>query len=160
MDKSLMIRVLATLIPLACVRILWLWCKPDRLAAIGALAATGWNFLALLLLNWLSVRYRWWSFEPQRINIFGMPPSFYLGWALYWGAIPFLAFPRHHLFLIMIVVMVIDIVLMPLCAPVLQLEQGWLKGDVLGVFICFLPAQLLALKIGHKRPNWSMILRA
>jgi protein-S-isoprenylcysteine O-methyltransferase Ste14 len=73
-----------------------------------------------------------------------MPVDLYLSWAWLWGAIPALAFPSIPLVVVLLAALALDLVLMPLGAPLVRLGPAWLVGEVVGLVGVLVPAQLLA----------------
>src|SRR5919109_1195326 len=74
--------------------VLWLWRRPSLVERAGILLACIWNLDALLLVHRAASHFGWWTFQAERGLFLGLPVDLYLGWALLWGAIPALAFPR------------------------------------------------------------------
>lgn len=138
------IRALGLLLPAALTWCLYLWRKPDGRAAAGALLASVWNLPTLLCLHLLAAHFGWWRFQAQGGLFFGFPVDLYTGWALLWGAIPALAFPRLQLLLLITVMLSADLLLMPASEPVVELGRWWLIGEACALGLCLLPAQLLA----------------
>ena len=139
-----MIRSLALFVPLVVVCLLCLWREPEERLATAALLACAWTVPALLFLNLLAIEAGWWRFEAQGGVFMALPVDLLLGWVLLWGALPIFAFPRLQLPLMLALMLAVDVMFMPLMAPVLQLGQYWLAGELLALLFCLLPAQLLA----------------
>ncbi len=139
-----MIRSLGLFVPLVVVGLLWLWREPGLRLATAALLACAWTVPALLFLNLLAIEVGWWHFEAQGGVFMGLPVDLLLGWVLLWGALPILAFPHLQWPLMLALMLLLDVMFMPLMAPVLQLGQYWLVGELLALLFCLLPAQLLA----------------
>ena len=123
------IRALGLLAPLAAAWCLWAWRRPRGRQFAAALLACVWNVPALLAVQALAARFGWWRFDARGGLVAGMPFDLYAGWALLWGAIPFLAFPHARLALVVALFACVDLLLMPLCAPVVVLGRGWLAGE-------------------------------
>jgi protein-S-isoprenylcysteine O-methyltransferase Ste14 len=140
----LAIRSFALLLPLLGAVVAWLYVMPSRRTAGATYLATLWTLPSLVVLHLLAQFFEWWSFEFVGGGLFGMPVDLLLGWALLWGALPALLFPRMQLTSMMMLAIAVDLVLMPLCAPVVQLGAHWLTGELVAVTIVLLPAQLLA----------------
>ncbi len=81
---------------------------------------------------------------PRVGLLLGMPVDMYFAWACLWGTVPALAMPRVRLGVVIAVALAVDLVLMPAASPVVQLGHEWLAGELAGLFLCLLPAQLLA----------------
>lgn len=144
MADPALIRGLALFAPLLTASVLWAFRKPDARQCTGALLATLWNMPPLLLLNLLAARAGWWNFHAEGGSFLGMPVDLYLGWALLWGAVPALAFHQISIFWVLALMLSLDLLLMPPAAPVVQLGGSWLLGEGVGLFVCLVPAQLLA----------------
>lgn len=142
--KILAIRSFALLLPLLGAAAAWLWVLPSRRTAGAVYLATLWTLPALIGLHLLAQFFEWWTFDFIGGGIFGIPADLLLGWALLWGALPALLLPRMQLTSMMMLMIGIDLLLMPLCAPVVQLGAHWLTGELLAVIIVLAPAQLLA----------------
>jgi protein-S-isoprenylcysteine O-methyltransferase Ste14 len=142
--EYLAIRAGAVYLTAGTVAALWIWRKPSSRMVAGALLATIWNLPFVLALHLLASRTGWWSFDARGGLLLGMPVDLYLAWALLWGAIPALAFPRLAMPIVMVLALVVDLLLMPAAAPVVRLGPDWLFGDIIAIAVCLLPAQLLA----------------
>ena len=88
------LRAVALLLPIGLTLAVARLRRPSRPQLAGALLATIWNLPALLVLHRLAARFGWWSFEADGGLLDGLPVDLWLGWALLWGAVPQLAFPR------------------------------------------------------------------
>jgi protein-S-isoprenylcysteine O-methyltransferase Ste14 len=122
---------------------LWHWRAPDRRLAAGALLATLWNLPALLAVHLVAAAAGWWRYEAIGGLVAGMPIDLLLGWALLWGAVPVLAFPRGALLVPLAAMTLADLVLMPLGAGVVFLGESWLTGEAVGLSVALLPALVL-----------------
>ncbi len=131
--------------PLCCCLILIFWRQPHRRQWTALLLATLWNLPAILLLNCLADHFHWWRFDARGGLLLGMPVEMLFGWMILWGAIPALALIELRLAIVMLIMGGLDLILMPHCAPVLQLNSNWLVGEALALFLCLLPAQLCAI---------------
>lgn len=139
----LLIRAAALYLPIFVAFDLWVWRRPGHTERVALLLSFVWNLPALFLVHMWSQYAGFWTFEAEGGTFYGMPVDFYLGWAVLWGPIPLLAFPRLPLFLVACIMGVIDVVCMPLLSPVLQLGEGWLIGEAGAILIALIPAQLL-----------------
>ncbi len=144
MRSVLLIRTMGLLLPLLAACALWLWRLPSRRTRAGILLAFAWNLSALLAINLLAAHFGWWRFYAQGGLLLGIPADLYIGWAVLWGAIPVLAFPRMRLLFLIALMLGVDLLLMPACAPVIQLGNRWLVGEAMALAIVLLPAQALA----------------
>lgn len=114
----------------------------DRRRLTAALLATAWNVPALLAVNALAQRAGWWSFGSDDVTVAGLPVDLWLGWALLWGAVPVLAAADHWVLAALLLVDV-DLAVMPLLDPVVQLGDRWLVGEVVAVAAALVPGLLL-----------------
>ncbi len=144
MNDPIMIRAVGLLLPLTILGLLWLWRQPGRLQATGVLLASIWTIPTLLLLHRLGMELNWWAFEANGGQFQAIPVDLFLAWVMIWGAIPALAFPRLNLLLVIVAMLGIDLILMPLASPVVQLSRYWWIGETVGLGTILLPAQLLA----------------
>ncbi|HEX7287028.1 MAG TPA: methyltransferase [Candidatus Angelobacter sp.] len=144
MERTLLIRALALYLPLLGAIAVWKWRAPSRLEGTGALLATAWNFSALFLLNYAAQFFGWWSFAARGLVLLGFPFDLWLGWSVLWGAFAVLLFRKAPLWVVVAIFAFGDLVLMPLCSPVLLLGRGWLAGEALGLLSCLVPGLLFA----------------
>jgi protein-S-isoprenylcysteine O-methyltransferase Ste14 len=142
--KILAIRSFALLLPLLGAAVAWLRTMPSRRQAGAVFLATLWTLPTLLALHVAAQRFGWWTFAFDGGGIFGIPAELLLGWMLLWGALPALLLSRAPLPMAIALMIAIDLVLMPLCAPVVQLGARWLTGELVAAAIVLVPAQLLA----------------
>jgi protein-S-isoprenylcysteine O-methyltransferase Ste14 len=143
MRRELVVRALGLYLPMVATIGLWLWRKPEKLEATGALLATAWNLPTLFALNVLAVHVGWWRFGSTGAVSFSFPIDLWLGWAALWGVFAALAFRRTPILAGMLVLGFLDLGLMPLCAPVIMLGKHWIYGEILGLLTCLCPALLL-----------------
>lgn len=144
MDRALLIRGLALLVPLMASWLVWRAGQVPPKRALGALLATLFLLPGLLALHVLAGRAGWWSYSAVGGLFVGFPVDLYLGWALLWGALPALALSRAPLVAVLLGLLWLDLVLMPNAEPVVQLGSGWIWGELIGLVALALPAQLLA----------------
>ncbi len=149
--NATLVRALGLLVPVAVTWSLWMWRRPDRPHAAGALLTSVWNIPSLLLLHLLAGHFGWWQFDASGGVFLTFPVDLYLGWILLWGAIPALAFSTVHLAFVVVLMVGIDLILMPMSDPVVHLGGTWLVGEAVGVALCLIPAQLLARWTGEDR---------
>lgn len=109
-----------------------------------------WALSTLLILQRLNLYYGWWSFETHTACVLGMPVAFYLGWAIFWGLVPQLAWPKLDVLSIAIVAFSFDFLVMVLLKPALELSgqslghaPPWLVGDAVGIVLVLVPGMLL-----------------
>lgn len=116
---------------------------PRRLPAtlLGAL----WTLPTLLLLQQLNnLVGHWWSFSTSGPTLRGMPVELALGWAVLWGVLPSLAFARVPLAVTGAFLAALDVLTMPLLAPVLTLGPHWLRGEAVALALVLTPSLVLA----------------
>ena len=118
--------------------------RPDRRTWSAALLASLWNLPALFALHVAAERVGWWRYDARGGLLAGLPVDLWLSWAWLWGAVPALAGPALPLALVAAVALAVDVVLMPATTPVVVLGHWWLAGDLVGVVVALIPAQLLA----------------
>jgi len=141
-----LIRAVCLFIPILFVVGVWIYQKPSLLANTGAYLATAWILAVLPLLNLLAFQFEWWSFHAEGGLWMGTPFDLILGWSLLWGFFPAIAFPTVSLPVLAGLFLSLDVVLMPACSPVVQLGKNWFWGNLLFIFVLFIPAQQIARK--------------
>ena len=80
----------------------------------------------------------------------GMPVDLYLGWVLFWEALPALAFRRVHLALVVAVMVWLDLLAMPQATPVVRLGTNWLLGEATGVALCLVAVTAIGSMDGRR----------
>lgn len=140
------IRVLALYLPIAlCVLAYFL--RKTRIRTIAApLLSVLWTLPALLILQRLNLRYEWWSFDTHTPCVLQMPVALYLGWAVFWGLLPQLAWPKLDVLSIAIVAFSFDFLVMLYLSPALEVSRRgpvWLVGEAVGILLVLVPALLL-----------------
>lgn len=144
----LLIRAVALYLPAAAVGGLWAWRRPTARRIAAAALATLWQVPALLLVCALAERTGWWHLPVEGPALLGVPAELLGGWALLWGAVPALALPdRTGLVapaLLAAAALGLDLVLMPLAAPVVVLGDRWLVGEAMAAAIALTPGLALA----------------
>jgi protein-S-isoprenylcysteine O-methyltransferase Ste14 len=132
-----------------------------ELAAV--IVATAWNVSTIFALNQLAIRLGWWTFDAEGAIAAGVPVDLWLGWALLWGAVPALV-PRlgaagsTGIAGVVAVLGLLDLAFMPLAAPVVQLGENWLTGELVGILAALVPAQLLARWTLARRRLWLRVV--
>lgn len=140
MDRTFLIRALSLYAPLFGCMMLWSWRKPARAEGTGALLATAWNLPVLLVLNSLAQWLGWWRFNVHEAVFLGMPVDLWLGWSFLWGTFAALLFRRAPGLFACLCFGACDLLIMPLCSPVISLGRFWLIGEASGLIFCLLPA--------------------
>lgn len=142
MDKTLAVRAVALYVPILFALALVFWRRPSGRVLTGALLAFIWNLVWLVPLGRVAEYFGWFSFASFLPNFLGMPIDLWLGWALFWGAIPILLAPSRSWVLGLAVVW-LDLALMPQMEPVVHLGQTWLVGELVGAALCLFPGLAL-----------------
>ncbi len=144
MNDAALVRAPALLVPALATLIAGVARPPDAPRAAAALLACAWNVVALTGLHVVALGAQWWSFDARGGLLLGIPVDLLLGWAALWGALPVLACPRLPLPLLVVACAWLDLLVMPLCLPVVRLGPHWLLGEALALALALVPAQLLA----------------
>ena len=141
-DRTILVRAAALYVPIMVTAVLCLRQPPNRRQVAGMLLGFSWNLSALLWLQSINLRAHFWIYHASGGLIFGMPVDLYLGWALAWSALPCLAFRRQRLWIVVAAMFALDLLAMPMCAPVVELTRRWLMGEVAALALVLVPAQL------------------
>ena len=144
MSRSEAIRVGALYFPLvaACVAGALNGRRQRMFAA--CLLSVMWTLPALLVIQKCNAAFFWWSFTDASAWFAGMPLELYVGWTIAWGIFPEIAFRRLPLWLSVLCMGLLDVALMPLCAPVVRLGNRWLVGEGICLLIVLLPSLWVA----------------
>ncbi len=142
-DPYLLVRAASFYMTAVLSLFVWLWRRPGKDTLRGAALAFAWNLPAVLLLHLVAMRFGWWDFDAQGGVLLRIPVDLYLEWVWLWGALLAVAFPSIHLGIVTLVALALDLVLMPLAAPVIRLGPHWLAGEAIGLAIALVPSQLL-----------------
>ncbi|CAM3689075.1 methyltransferase family protein [Nocardiopsis rhodophaea] len=145
------IRTVALFAPALVVAALVAVHRPSTRDAAAAIVATAWSGITVFGLNLLAFHVGWWSFHAQGAVALGVPVDLWIGWALLWGVLPVLLARDLPLPLVVGAIVWLDLILMPLTAPVVRLAPGWMAGEAVGVAGCLLPAVLLGSWTRHDR---------
>lgn len=150
-----------TLIPVAVTVCLLLFIPTTTRLRTGIGLATAWNTAALIPVNLVAVANGWWSFHDTTSKPFGIPLDLISGWGVLWGATLFLIFRGKHFIRALLIATLFDLLVMPLCAPVITLREGWLWGELLALCVCFAPGWWLASATIHdEHVGWRTSLQA
>lgn len=142
MNLPFAICALSLYAPIAAAILLWILRPHPRRTGAATLLALLWTLPTLLILQRLNQHFAWWTFHTQGPTLRGLPIELDLGWACLWSALPVLAFRRAvHAFTAMLA---LDLLIMPLCAPVVTLGPAWLIGEATAALTVLLPALLIA----------------
>ncbi|MGW3784891.1 methyltransferase family protein [Micromonospora chokoriensis] len=85
----------------------------------------------------------WYAFAPVDGAYRGMPVDLWIGWAALWGPLPVLLRRVLPLPIALGLLLWVDAVAMPALHPLVSLGPHWLVGEVVGLLVVALPAQLL-----------------
>jgi hypothetical protein len=140
--SELIIRGAALYLPISIAIALVIYRRPDHRHTAGAVVAVAWNLVALLVMNVLAQHLGWWTFSTSTAAVEGTPADLWIGWALLWGAVPFLV-PSDRFVLIGVGLFTSDLVMMPLATPVVALHSTWLAGELICLATCLVPGMLL-----------------
>ena len=144
LDSYVIVRAASIYIAVMLTGAVWMWRRPTTRSLTGALLAAVWNLPVVLVLHLAADRFLWWRFDASGGLFLGMPVELYLTWVWVWGAVLALAFPTLRLDGVLLVALAADLVLMPLATPVVRLGPSWIVGEIAGLLLGVLPAQLLA----------------
>jgi protein-S-isoprenylcysteine O-methyltransferase Ste14 len=103
-----------------------------------------WTLPTILVLQRINQWAGWWSYSTDGPALCGMPLELYLGWVALWGLVPQLVFPRTRLWVVAAVMVSLDVVAMPMCAPVVTLGSRWMVGESVAVALVLVPALCIA----------------
>ncbi len=140
-DRSLAIRAFALYAPIMLIAALATRRLRTRRQIGAALVGFFYALISLLVLQLLNLHFSWWHFHATAGLIRSLPVDLYLGWALLWGILPTLAFPRTRLWQVILLFLGLDLIAMPLCLPVIQLSSRWLVGELVAVCLVLIPSQ-------------------
>lgn len=141
---DVLVRAAALYLPICLVIALAVHTRPSRPRLAGAVVAFSWNVAALFVVNLVAVRAGWWTFGVDTALVGGVPADLWFGWALLWGAVPILATDRRPA-VAAVGLVVVDLVLMPLADPVVDLSGSWLVGEAVAIATCLVPGLLLGM---------------
>lgn len=147
-----LLRAVVMSVPMLATIALWVVRRPQGAEITGALLATAWQLPPLLILNALAPSLGWWSFAAEGGLWMGVPVDLLIGWAFLWGALPALLPRRLAPAWIALAALAIDLVVIPLCRPVIDLAGSrWLLGEVLCIATALLPGLVLARWTAERR---------
>jgi protein-S-isoprenylcysteine O-methyltransferase Ste14 len=144
MHRATVIRFASLYLPLtAAVLASLLRPKLPRMFAAGLLSLL-WTLPTLLIQQRINLVAHWWRFESGGVVLLGMPLECFIGWAILWGLVPQLTFRRLPLPLVLVLMAALDLWLMPLSRPVVQLQKPWLFGEAAALALVLAPALFIA----------------
>lgn len=144
MERIFLIRALVLYVPFLLAVLLGMRLLHTRRQLGAMLTGLCWCFSTLLLLQVANLRFHWWIYHVDGGMIRGLPVDLLLGWAVMWGAVPVLAFPRAKLWILIAGLFAFDLCAMPLLFPAVELGPQWLIGELVAVAVVLLPAQLFS----------------
>ncbi|GIF05934.1 hypothetical protein Asi03nite_34720 [Actinoplanes siamensis] len=121
-------------------------------AALSFLAA------ALGVAGLTEIQSGWYSFAAVDGAFRGLPVDLWLGWAVLWGPLPVLLHRRLPLPAALALLLWIDLIAMPALDPLVRLGHHWLHGELLGLAVVALPAQLLGRWTGTGRRLYARVV--
>jgi protein-S-isoprenylcysteine O-methyltransferase Ste14 len=154
MSRVVAIRALGLYLPLFGAILAWAVRRPQRPQATGALLATAWNLPLLLAINQIAIRAGWWRFDVSDATLFAFPVDLWIGWSVFWGVFAALCSEKRPTWISCIQFLLLDLVFMPLCAPVVILSRSWLIGEALALLTCLLPGLFFARLTREDRHVW------
>ena len=144
MERGVVIRAGALYLPIVVALLAGRMQKQPPRQFAACLLSFLWALPTLVVLQWLNLWAGWWSYPNAGPSLCGMPLELYLGWVVLWGGMPQLLFPRTRLWMVAAVMVALDLVTMPLCAPVVALGSHWLVGEAVAVTLVLVPALCIA----------------
>ncbi|TNY35111.1 methyltransferase family protein [Thermomonospora catenispora] len=144
MTDPALVRAVALFVPVLAVAALLRWRPPGRAEIAAVILGTGWNVLALAVVNAVALRVGWWRFHVEGGAVAGVPVDLLLGWAVLWGGVAVLALRRLHPLLVGALAVWLDLAVMPLGEPVVLLGPSWLTGEAVAALLALAPGLLLA----------------
>lgn len=151
-ERAAYIRILALYLPVSLCAVAFALRTPRVRTIAAPLLSLLWTFPALLILQRLNMHYQWWRFDTHTPCVLGIPVALYLGWAIFWGLLPQLAWPKLDVLSIVIVAFSFDFLGMLYLSPAFELNPGtmasgyapaWLVGEAVGIVLVLIPAMLL-----------------
>ena len=159
-DRLFIVRALGLYLPIGLAMLLWRWRRPSARDTAGVLLAGIWIFVALIGVNVLAIRAGWWRFDASGPLLFGIPLDLLLGWTVLWGVAAPLAGFRAPVAAVALAAVLLDVLVMPLCAPIVELGPMWLVGEALAVMVGLVPAILVARWTAQdRRLGWRITLQ-
>jgi protein-S-isoprenylcysteine O-methyltransferase Ste14 len=116
--------------------------RPRQFAA--CLLSVMWTLPALIVLQLFNLRAGWWTYSYTPFQFHGMPFESLIGWAVLWGLLPQLLFPRLGLLWVAAIMATADLIYMPLCSGVVQLGPHWLVGEAVALLVVLAPSLCIA----------------
>ncbi len=143
-QQIIQLRVLFLLGPVSLVYLLLCFRAITYRQLTGIYLSTLWCFLSLLFLNPLIIELGGWEYKVSKITFMQIPMDVLIGWAVFWGAIPHLIKIPGGVFSWVALLFLLDLAVMPLLEPLVQIQSGWQYWDALCLLIAFVPSWYLA----------------
>lgn len=143
-DRLFLVRALGLYLPIGVAIVMWRRRAVSRREGTGVLLAGVWNFVALIGVNRVAMSAGWWRFDATGALLFGVPLDLLFGWTVLWGVVAPLAAPRAPLVAVAASAAIVDVLVMPLCGPLVALGPAWLAGELVAIVIALVPGLLLA----------------
>jgi len=146
------IRILTLYVPIVLCAIAWVLRRPRVRTLASPLLSLLWTLPMLVILQRLNLHYHWWTFDPHTSCLLEMPIALYIGWAIFWGLLPQLAWPKLDIVSIAVVAFSFDFLLMVYLDPALDIDRtnwiagyipAWLIGEAVAIALVLVPAMLL-----------------
>ena len=138
------IRCMGLYAPVAIAFALAFWRPREKRLPAALLVGLVWTLPSLLALQVLNLHAGWWRFHAQGGLVRAMPLDLYFGWAVLWGMLPVLLFRKTRTVWVLVTFLCIDLLLMPACHPVVELNRSWLWGELVALLVILIPSQMLA----------------
>jgi len=121
------------------------WRRPikDRVM-VSAFFAFLFQFGLVFSFHLMAVNLGWWSFGGDELKLLGFPADIWIGGAILWGPVLYLAFSNVNPLVFVLVNLIVNIVGLPLMSPVISVSDGWFLGQMLVVLFIMVPGQYLA----------------
>ncbi|HEX8556113.1 MAG TPA: hypothetical protein VF695_15510, partial [Sphingomonas sp.] len=122
----------------------WRW-RGERRMLVGALFAFLYGVGTVFAMHMLAVQLGWWRYGGDVLMVQGLPADIWIGGAILFGPVLFLAFPRvQPLWIVLPIVVGLHGTVFSSLVPLVWAGPGWI-GGVLAVFaVAHVPAIYLA----------------
>ena len=131
--------------PLLAVLLLGWRRRHDKRMLIGALFAFLYGLGLIFVTHMVAMRLGWWRYGDDVLMLQGLPADLWVGGALLFGPVLFLAFPDiAPVWLVLPIVIGLHGTVFSSLAPLVVAGRGWLGGVLLVFALAHLPALYLA----------------
>lgn len=138
------LRCLLFLGPLAAAVLLMARTEGGSRRAVGALFSLLYGLALVFVGHTLAIRFGVWTYGGDTLKLLGFPADIWLGGALLWGPVLFLAFPRVSPWRLALPCIALNGLVLPALAPFVVPGRLWFAGVVLVFLVAHLPALHLA----------------